>query len=419
MKNTFSRGDLTVYRNSLCDLLVGGLAGNIIGNSANKISLENCAVESGAIRVVSSKNRNLWAGGCIGEIKQYVFFDNVRSLGGTLTVEQDDTVNSGQNSYTGGFAGYLEESTVNGSFSNTTVTVTENFNSHDESYTGGFIGYLGVGSTLAVIKNCYATGNVTVSSQAGSLYAGGLLGRTAGGGTEGVRVEQCYAAGEVSVAGRGTIRAGGLIGGSLARLQVSNCYALGNVLANRASAGSDSTMAAGLVGYSNYAENSIEHCFAGGAVIARSNASSGNGIYTAGIVGYLGECTITNSAAFGPSLTAKGPPTHRQGRISARYYDDVATLTNNYALADMRLETSSNYDDPNPASAPASSNVGANEQNGKDATVNDFRNAAFWLDSNGLSFNYAGGGMAGITNTWDFSGIAGRGYPTLAGMGGQ
>jgi hypothetical protein len=79
----------------------------------------------------------------------------------------------------------LEGSTVNGSFSNTTVTVTENFDSHNDSYTGGFIGYLNVVSASAEIKSCYATGNVTVSSQAGSLYAGGLLGRAAGGGTRG------------------------------------------------------------------------------------------------------------------------------------------------------------------------------------------------------------------------------------------
>jgi hypothetical protein len=160
MENAFSRGDLTVYRNSLCDLLVGGLAGCIEGNSASsKISLENCAVESGAIRVESGKNRDLWAGGCIGRIQPYVVFTNVRSLGGAVTVEQTDT-GIGRSSHIGGFAGYLEGSTVNGSFSNTTVT--GNFNSH--SYTGGFIGFLEVVLAGAEIKNCYATGNVTVSN---------------------------------------------------------------------------------------------------------------------------------------------------------------------------------------------------------------------------------------------------------------
>jgi hypothetical protein len=254
------------------------LAGNIIGTGVSTISLKNCAVESGAVRVVSSKNKTLWIGGCIGEIKQYVFFENVRSLGGTLTVEQTDATNSGESSHIGGFAGYLEGSVVDGSFSNTTVTVTENFNSHT-SYAGGFIGYLHVVSALAEIKRCYATGNVTVSSQAGSLYADGLLGRAAGDGAGGLRVEQCYAAGKVSAADKGTIYAGGLIGSSWAVLQAANCYALGNVLADMASTAGGTTYTGGLVGYNS---NSIDHCFAGGAVIARSNTPGGNGILTGG-----------------------------------------------------------------------------------------------------------------------------------------
>jgi hypothetical protein len=402
MKNAFSRGDLTVYRNSLCDLLVGGLAGNIIGTSANTISLENCAVESGDIRVVSGKNRTLWAGGCIGEIKQYVFFENVRSLGGSVTVEQTDTVNTGQSSYIGGFAGYLEGSTVNGSFSNTTVT--GNFNSPNTSFAGGFIGNLNVAAS-AEIKNCYATGNVTVSNRSGALYAGGLLGRAAGSELSSVRVEQCYAAGELRITGEGEIWAGGLIGLSWAGLKIADCYALGNVLADMASTGPNVNIAGGLVGYTNYAGDLIERCFAGGAVIVRS-ASSGETIRAGGIAGYIDRSTITNNAAFGPSVTVKGASPLPLGRIGGAV-TSWATLTNNYALADMRLETSNDYNDPNPTSALASGGA-ANNKDGADAAASAFKTASFWTGTLGFS-----------ASIWNMDGVGRRGYPTLAGMGGQ
>jgi hypothetical protein len=410
MKNAFSRGDLTVYRNSPCGLYIGGLAGNIEGNSASsKITLKNCAVESGAIRVVSGKNRSLWAGGCIGQIQNYVVFENVRSLGGTVTVEQDDPESSGYISYIGGFAGYLEGSTVDGSFSNTTVT--GNFNSQNRSSAGGFIGYLSVGSAGAVIQNCYATGNVTVSNWSNSVYAGGLLGWASGIESGGVRIKQCYAAGEVRVTGEGAITAGGLIGVSnAAGMEIADCYALGNVLADKASTGGNSTLVGGLVGLTNYdvERDSIEHCFAGGAVIARSNAPGGNSINTGGIAGYIGWSTIKNNAAFGPSVTVKGT-TRQLGRIGGRLIDDQAMLTNNYALADMRLESDPDYSDPNPDPyTPSSGDVGADKKNGANAAASAFKTAGFWTETLGFD-----------TDIWNMDGVGRRGYPTLTGMGGQ
>jgi hypothetical protein len=371
------------------------------------MSLENCAVESGAIRVVSYQNRGLWAGGCIGRILQYVFFEKVRSLGGSVTVEQDDTGNGGQDSYIGGFAGYLEGSTVNGSFSNTTVT--GNFNSQNYSYVGGFIGWLYVISASAEIKNCYATGNVTVSNRSGSLYVGGLLGGVfGGGGTGSLQVKQCYAAGEVRITGEGDIFAGGLIG-SAWKGQVADCYALGNVLADMVSSTpvTGRNLAGGLVGYTNYAGNSIERCFAGGAVIARSAAVSGDNIRVGGIAAYIGESTIRNNAAFGSSVTQKGR-TGSQGRIGGQLVTGAA-LSNNYALVDMRLESSANYNDPNPALyTPPAGDVGADTKNGADAAASAFKTAGFWTEILGFS-----------ASIWNMDGVGRRGYPTLMGMGGQ
>jgi hypothetical protein len=60
-------------------------------------------------------------------------------------------------------------------------------------------------------------------------------------------------------------------------------------------------------------------------------------------------------------------------------------------------------------------------QHGKDASYNDFRRMDFWLDTTRLSFNFDDS-LAGINkflNNWDFSTLAGRGYPILVGVGGQ
>jgi hypothetical protein len=208
----------------------------------------------------------------------------------------------------------------------------------------------------------------------------------------------------VSVASNGTIFAGGLIGSSWAGLQAVNCYALGNVQADITSTDENRTLVGGLVGYTSYTGNSIERCFAGGAVIARS-AATVETIRAGGIVGYIGVSTITNNAAFSPSVTAKGRTGGGPGRIGGQVIDS-ATLSGNYALADMRLETSSNYSDLNPASTPASGGA-ANNKDGADVAASIFKTESFWTGTLGFD-----------TSIWNMNGV-GRGYPTLAGMGGQ
>jgi hypothetical protein len=97
------------------------------------------------------------------------------------------------------------------------------------------------------------------------------------------------------------------------------------------------------------------------------------------------------------------------GRIGGWVATGEGTLSNNYALADMRLEASAGYDDLNPALyTPPPGDVGADKKNGADAAASTFKTASFWTETLGFD----------DTLIWNMNGV-GRGYPTLAGMGGQ
>ena len=95
-----------------------------------------------------------------------------------------------------------------------------------------------------------------------------------------------------------------------------------------------------------------------------------------------------------------------------------AALTNNYALADMRLESSSNYetyyfpfwDGSSPEPDPPvyyrfSNSTNAADKDGSSVAASAFKTASFWTGTLGFD-----------TSIWNMNGV-GRGYPMLAGMG--
>jgi hypothetical protein len=67
-------------------------------------------------------------------------------------------------------------------------------------------------------------------------------------------------------------------------------------------------------------------------------------------------------------------------------------------------------------------NNNTDNENGKNASLNNIRDIIFWIDDKGLAFNTGGSGT-GIGSiggaVWDFSTLPGRGYPILNGVGGQ
>ena len=190
-----------------------GPAGGLVGYSAG--SIENCHV-TGLTMDMNAQNGGIagayWIGGLVGALDGTQLI-NECSVSGSITEK------AGRGSI-GGLIGELgEEAKITYSRSNVTVNVKAD--SYGGADVGGFIGK-GNGDKNAetVIRNCYATGNVT-----GGAYAGGFA-----GSLWGLNIKNCYASGNVSQASAamasfvGTDAAAGYAYGS-----ITNCFTTGIV----------------------------------------------------------------------------------------------------------------------------------------------------------------------------------------------
>ena len=162
---------------------VVGIAGGLVGSSAG--SIENCHVTGLAMDMSAPSNgyaAAYWVGGLVGALDGAQLI-NECSVSGSITEK------AGKGSI-GGLIGELgEEAKI--TYSRSDVTVNVKADSRGGANVGGFIGK-GNGKTDAetIIRNCYATGNVT-----GGAYTGGFA-----GGLWGLNIKNCYASGNVSQA---------------------------------------------------------------------------------------------------------------------------------------------------------------------------------------------------------------------------
>ena len=190
-----------------------GPAGGLVGYSAG--SIENCHV-TGLTMNMNAQDGGIagayWIGGLVGALDGTQLI-NECSVSGSITEK------AGRGSI-GGLIGELgEEAKITYSRSNVTVNVKADY--YGGADVGGFIGK-GNGNKNAetVIRNCYATGNVT-----GGTYAGGFA-----GSLWGLNIKNCYASGNVSQASAamasfvGTDAAAGYAYGS-----ITNCFTTGIV----------------------------------------------------------------------------------------------------------------------------------------------------------------------------------------------
>ena len=190
-----------------------GPAGGLVGYSAG--SIENCHV-TGLTMDMNAQDGGIaggyWIGGLVGALDGTQLI-NECSVSGSITEK------AGRGSI-GGLIGELgEEAKITYSRSNVTVNVKADY--YGGADVGGFIGK-GNGNKNAetVIRNCYATGNVT-----GGTYAGGFA-----GSLWGLNIKNCYASGNVSQASVamasfvGTDAAAGYAYGS-----ITNCFTTGIV----------------------------------------------------------------------------------------------------------------------------------------------------------------------------------------------
>ncbi|MCI6786903.1 MAG: hypothetical protein MR574_04180 [Oscillospiraceae bacterium] len=190
-----------------------GIAGGLVGSSAG--SIENCHVTGLAMDMSAPSNgyaAAYWVGGLVGALDGAQLI-NECSVSGSITEK------AGKGSI-GGLIGELGK-TAKITYSRSDVTVNVKADYYGGANVGGFIGK-GNGKTDAetIIRNCYATGNVT-----GGAYTGGFA-----GGLWGLNIKNCYASGNVSQAAAamasfvGTDASDPNYYGS-----ITNCFATGSV----------------------------------------------------------------------------------------------------------------------------------------------------------------------------------------------
>ncbi|MHC4648580.1 MAG: GLUG motif-containing protein [Planctomycetota bacterium] len=176
--------------------------GALVGNLRYGAIVTNCYVRGGSV------NGELNIGGLVGKI--YPTGGTISNCYATANVSGMTTV--------GGLLGKIEAGTVTNCYATGAVTAA----GHDyvSDYAGGLVG----GSMGGMVENSYATGNVTEEGDGLSGSSGGLLGYN--DDSYGVSiVNNCYATGNVS----GTTDVGGLVGNNSSGTSVINCYSTGSV----------------------------------------------------------------------------------------------------------------------------------------------------------------------------------------------
>ena len=192
---------------------VVGFAGGLVGYSGG--SIENCHVTGLTMDMSAPSNvyaAAYWVGGLVGALDGTQLI-NECSVSGSITEK------AGKGSI-GGLIGELGKA-AKITYSRSNVTVNVKADSRGGADVGGFIGK-GNGKTDAetVIRNCYATGNVT-----GGAYTGGFA-----GGLWGLNIKNCYASGNVSQAAAAMASFVGTDASDPAYYgSITNCFTTGSV----------------------------------------------------------------------------------------------------------------------------------------------------------------------------------------------
>ena len=189
-----------------------GLAGGLIGSASG--SVENCHV-TGLNMTMTTPDSGwaaaYWIGGLVGALDAGQIDEC--SASGKITEK------SGKGSI-GGLIGELGKASKI-TYSRADVALNVKADYYGGADVGGFIGKgNGKSSTETVIRNCYATGNVT-----GGAYTGGFTGSISG-----LNIKNCYATGDVSGAVASMASFAGTDGPNMNYYgSIINCYATGEV----------------------------------------------------------------------------------------------------------------------------------------------------------------------------------------------
>lgn len=196
---------------------VNGLAGGLVGYACGNV--ENCHVTSLTMTMTTPGKGGVgayWIGGLVGVLD--VGQIDECSASGKITEK------SGKGSI-GGLIGELGKASKI-TYSRAHVALNVTAAPYGGADVGGFIGKgNGKSNAETVIRNCYATGNVT-----GGAYIGGFAGSISG-----LNIKNCYATGDVSRAFASMASFAGTDASDTSYYgSIINCYATGEVIGNAA-----------------------------------------------------------------------------------------------------------------------------------------------------------------------------------------
>lgn len=191
-----------------------GFAGGLIGSASGNV--ENCHVKELTMTMTMTSDSNwiaaYWIGGLVGasdaeQINECSVSGEIRETSGKGSI--------------GGLIGELGKASKI-TYSRADVALKVTADSTGGADVGGFIGKgNGQSSPETVIRNCYATGNVT-----GGAYTGGFA-----GGIWGLNIINCYATGNVSKAAASMASFVGTDASDTSYYgSIINCYATGTVI---------------------------------------------------------------------------------------------------------------------------------------------------------------------------------------------
>jgi len=396
-------GDMYVKVEGPGHISLGGVCAAPYNGNNNLITFEDCEYRDGSIHVerqytgVSDFDTSI--GGFAGQIVTGVNLINCRSRARLVEIiSRVDTVDTAQTASirVGGFIGLTRDS-IEGCYSDSPVEVSiinmNNPGRYVALNAGGFVGLFQIGGSWTPnkrISRSYSTGSVTATVYVANpvwvltpseLCIGGFGGRI----QNQVWLEDCYATGNVSLDSKSTSPSGTAIN-----------Y--------------DKIYAGGFAGSVELTDDNywLERCFSTGLVSSQGAATTRTNVYAGGFAGNLSSGLIRNCVALGSTVTAKGDSGLAVGRICGNV---ITGLSGNYASASMLLEEGT-YGSYNPSGTTVPGNE--NDKNGEDIANSSFYSENFWTSASaGPGFN------SGAEKPWSFTGIASRGYPALAGIGGQ
>ncbi|MCL2443568.1 MAG: hypothetical protein FWD13_08935, partial [Treponema sp.] len=408
IQSAYAIGNVSADNNG--QLYAGGLVGYTDGDIQNSFARGN---------VYADNNNNLHAGGLVG------YFNNSSGRISDCDATGNVTTNSSSGEkHVGGLAGSLRTNAAGVYNSHATGKVEVTSTGSGFLAVGGLVGQYSSNSS-GYIDDCYATGNVNVStshggtsSDYGHVRIGGLVGFTRS------FVRRSWAKGDVTftqtadattrIFGGGLIGTfGGHDGNTNRRLQ--NCYALGNVKVDYKYTRSSVIYCGGLIGGMEYYNPTIgssqsipliENSFAKGTVEIKSD-STGH-VAAGGIMGRTRN-NVTNVVALGKSVISIKSGTSGNlyaYRIGERTSNN--SVTNCRALSNMQVEWSRGGYNSNVNARPFTGT--ATNYDGADVTKAETKTAIFWTGAT------ASGNMGWSTDIWDTTDVETRGYPLLKGF---